>query len=472
MSHLWTAADMVKAMGADMRGEPPIGVTGLSIDSRTIASGEAYFAIKGAAHDGHAFVAAAHTNGAALSVVARDKVGSLEGETGTLLVVEEVLPALEKLGIAARARFTGQTVAITGSVGKTTTKEALRTALAPSGPVHASVSSFNNHWGVPLTLARTPADTAYGVYEIGMNHAGEITPLVGLVRPQIAVITNVAAAHLGAFDSIDGIAHAKAEIFTGLNSSGTAVLNADDPRLPLLTDLAHKAGVKNIVTFGEAEGADTRLERLVEHPACSCVTVDVMGQPMTLKIGTPGRHIVQNVLAVLTVCRLLGADLALAGLALADLGAVKGRGERHELFIGNGTATLIDESYNANPASQRAALAMLGSSEPSGARGRQIAVLGDMLELGEQSKKLHEELAQAVRDNADIAFLAGPDMKALAKALRPHMLVIHAMSAEELGPMVLDELREGDVVMAKASLSLGFAAIVKLLLDKHGQGTA
>jgi UDP-N-acetylmuramoyl-tripeptide--D-alanyl-D-alanine ligase len=472
MSHLWTVADMARAMGANVRGEPPVGVTGLSIDSRTIADGEAYFAIRGDAHDGHAFVAGAHGNRAALSVVAGDKVETLKGETGTLLVVDEVLPALEKLGIAARDRFTGQTVAITGSVGKTTTKEALRTALAPSGTVHASVSSFNNHWGVPLTLARTPADAVFGIYEIGMNHPGEITPLVGFVRPQVAVITNVAAAHLGAFDSVDRIAHAKAEIFNGLDDAGTAVLNADDPRLPLLTDLARKAGVKNIVTFGEADGADTRLQRLVEHPNCSCVTADIMGQPMTLKVGAPGKHIVQNVLAVLTICRLFGADLALAGLALANLGAVKGRGERHELFIGNGTATLIDESYNANPASQRAALKMLGLAEPTAARGRRIAVLGDMLELGDTSKKLHEELASTVRENADMAFLAGEDMAALAAVLRAHMPVIHTATAGELASHLLDEVREGDVIMAKASLSLGFASIVKLLLDKHGQGTA
>lgn len=469
---LWDVTSIAQAMDAEQQGTMPEGVSGLSIDSRTIGAEDAYFAIKGDVHDGHAFVAAAHANGAGLSVVARDQVASLGADAGPLLVVDDVLRALEKLGIAARERMGGKVVAITGSVGKTTTKEALRTALAPSGAVHASVSSFNNHWGVPLTLARTPQDTAFGVYEIGMNHAGEITPLVGFVQPHVAVITNVAAAHLGAFNSIDDIARAKAEIFNGLDATGTAVLNADDPRLPLLRDLALEAGVTNIVTFGEGDGADTRLQRLVEHPNCSCVTADIMGQPITFKIGTPGRHIVQNALAVLTVCRLVGADLAKAGLALADLGAVKGRGERHTLNVGAGTALLIDESYNANPASQRAALAMLGQAEPTMPRGRRIAVLGDMLELGEQSKTLHEDLASTVRDNADIAFLAGAEMKALASVLSAHMPVIHADNAEALGGQLLTELRAGDVIMVKASLSLGFAKIVKLLMDNHGQPTA
>ncbi len=392
--------------------------------------------------------------------------GQLEDWDGPLLIVDDVLVALEDLGRAARARATCPVVAVTGSVGKTTTKEAMRTAFAACGPVHASAASFNNHWGVPLTLARMPRDTAYGIFEIGMNHPGEITPLVGMVQPDVAIITNIAPVHLGAFASVDDIARAKAEIFSGLVPGGTAVLNADDPRFAMLSDWAREAGVANIVTFGEAEGADVRLERIAEKPDCSCIDVDVMGTPMTLRVGTPGRHIVQNVLAVLAAVKLSGADLAQAGLALADLGAVKGRGQRHVLPWNGGNVLLIDESYNANPASIAAALTMLDAA----AEGRRIAVLGDMLELGDESNALHAGLAGDVRATCDVLYLAGDEMRALESQLSGEMPVTLGADADELARLLATELRAGDTVMVKASNSLRFDRIVDYLVARADVG--
>lgn len=462
---LWTIEAIRKAIDAETSGELPAGITGISIDSRTIGAGEAYFAIRGAVHDGHQFVAGAHANGGAVSVVAGDWVSRLEGETGPLLIVEDVLAALEKLGLAARARTRARIVAVTGSVGKTTTKEAMRTALAPSGAVHASDRSFNNHWGVPLTLARMPEDSDFGVFEIGMNHPNEISPLVKMVRPHVAVITNVAAVHLEAFDDVDGIAMAKSEIFDGLEPDGTALLNADDERIALLRDQALLRNIADISTFGEAEDADARIERLVPHASCTCLTADIFGEKIVVKIGAPGRHIAQNVIAALAVVAKLGADLARGGLAMADLRPVKGRGERHLLDIKGGRYVLIDESYNANPTSMRAALTMLGQASVQD-DGRRIAILGDMLELGPSADALHAGLAESVLANGiDALYLAGPHMAALADALKGRVQLTHAGSIDDLIEPVSGELRAGDAVMVKASLGMGFAPLVSYLLE-------
>ncbi|MGI9364751.1 MAG: UDP-N-acetylmuramoylalanyl-D-glutamyl-2,6-diaminopimelate--D-alanyl-D-alanine ligase [Rhizobiaceae bacterium] len=467
---LWTTDDLLRAMEARPVGSMPDGITGISIDTRSIATGEAYFAIKGDVHDGHKFVANAYAGGASLSVISEDWLDRLEGETGPLLVVDDVLAALERLGIAARARTNAQVIAVTGSVGKTTTKEALRVALAPSGEVHAAVASFNNHWGVPLTLARMPQDTRYAVIEIGMNHPGEITPLVKMARPHVAAVMNVAAVHLGAFDSVDGIAKAKAEIFLGLEPEGTALINADDERISLLKSYARDAGVSNIVTFGEADGADVQLKKAILHGSCSCMTATVLGDPMVVKVGAPGRHIVQNVLGVLAACKLLGADLARAGLALADMRPVKGRGQRHNLGEGENRLILIDESYNANPTSMRAALDLLAAT-PTRGNGRHIAVMGDMLELGPTSAQLHEGLADAVAATGiDRVYLAGPEMGALHRVLAERGISTHAESIEALIPAIRADLRGGDVIMAKASLGMGFSRLIDNLLATANSG--
>ncbi len=432
---LWTLEAMADAMGARSQGSMPEGGTGITINTRTLENGDAYFAIKGDVHDGHKFVANAHAAGAALSVVAEGQVEPLEGETGPLLIVEDVLAALERLGIASRTRSKARIIAVTGSVGKTTTKEALRTALAACGSVHASAASYNNHWGVPLTLARMPQEAEYGVFEIGMNHPGEITPLVKMVRPHVAIINNVAAVHLGAFKDVDEIAQAKAEIFDGLETDGTAILNADDERFGLLAESAKSKGVSNIVTFGEAESSDVHIDQLVLHGSCSCLTANVLGTPMVVKVGAPGRHIVQNVLAVLAAVQLVGADLAQAGLALADMAPVKGRGQRHKLQLGDTSILLIDESYNANPTSVRAALALLAAANVK-AQGRHVAVLGDMLELGPTSSELHAGLANAIVENGVTrVFLAGSEMISLRDALSGKAECTHADTIDELIPL-------------------------------------
>ena len=298
-------------------------------------------------------------------------------------------------------------VAVTGSVGKTGTKEALRLTLEPSGKVHASVASFNNHWGVPLTLARMPADTDFGVFEIGMNHAGEITPLVQMVRPHVAIITTVQPVHLEFFDSVEQIAKAKAEIFDGLEPGGIAILNRDNLQFDLLKFLAATKGIATIQTFGETASADSHTENVVSYPAGSSVDASILGQEITYKIGAPGKHHVKNSLAVLTAVADLGADLAKAGLVLDSMRAPKGRGEVSRLPMPNGELNLIDESYNANPASMRAALAVLGEA-PVTRPGRRIAVLGDMRELGPDAERLHADLLRPITDaGIDAVYCAG-----------------------------------------------------------------
>ena len=346
---LWTSDAMASAMHAATNGPLPRDVFGISIDSRTLAPGDAYFAIKGDVHDGHAFVEAALKAGAALAVVEAAQRDTFAADA-PLLIVDDVLDGLRELGRAARARLEGQVIAVTGSVGKTSTKEALRGVLGTQGETHASVASFNNHWGVPLTLARCPASARYAVFEIGMNHAGEIEPLVKMVRPHVAIITTVEPVHLEFFSGIEGIADAKAEIFAGLEPGGAAVLNRDNAMFARLSDNAAKAGVKRIVSFGVDPTAEARLLDVALHADCSAVHANILGHDVTYKLGIPGRHIAMNSLAVLAAAELVGADLALAALALSQVQPAAGRGVRRPLELRHGQATLIDESYNANPA--------------------------------------------------------------------------------------------------------------------------
>ena len=335
--------------------------SGISIDSRTVAPGEAYFAIKGDVHDGHAFVDAALKAGAGLAVVEaaqRDKFAA----DAPLLIVDDVLAGLRDLARASRERLTAQVIAVTGSVGKTSTKEALRNVLAAQGNTHASVASFNNHWGVPLSLARCPADTRFAIFEIGMNHAGEIVPLVKMVRPHVAIITTVEPVHLEFFSGVEAIADAKAEIFEGVEPNGAVVLNRDNAQFARLQKHARKLGIARIVSFGADEKADARLLDLALHPACSALHAQILDHDITYKLAMPGRHMAMNSLAVLAAASLAGADLALAGLALSQAQPAAGRGVRHVLTVSSGEATLIDESYNANPASMAAALNVLGQA--------------------------------------------------------------------------------------------------------------
>ncbi len=473
---LWKSSDMVKAMEGRPVGHLPEGITGISIDSRTLRKGEAFFAIKGDMFDGHDFATAAMAAGAGLLVVTEARLPALGKLQVPMIVVDDVLAALTRLGIASRARSKAQIIAVTGSVGKTTTKEALRHVLSDCGKVHASAASFNNHWGVPLTLARMPEDTDYGVFEIGMNHHNEIRPLVKMVQPHVAVITLIAPAHLGHFANLEEIAVAKAEIFEGVLPGGYALLNRDDKRFKQLETLTVAAGIEHIATFGENARSTYKLRDLVMKTDCSCITVSLGGQEAAVKISAPGRHIVQNMLAVMGAAHLVGADMTKVVLALASLQAEAGRGAQYRLRHGDGTFTLIDESYNANPASMRAALSLLESTEPQGEgieKGRRIAVLGDMLELGKQSSKLHGDLARPIVDaHVNMLFIGGAHMSALKSAMPAEIQVEYRESVDELLPLVVKAVRPGDVVMIKSSKSIGFVKIVNALLKKYAVSEA
>jgi UDP-N-acetylmuramoyl-tripeptide--D-alanyl-D-alanine ligase len=467
----WTLEAMAAAMRASRAGPLPAAVRGLSIDSRSIEPGEAFFAIQGENRDGHDFVAAALERGAALAVVSREKQSAMPSRA-PLLVVSDVLAALRDLASGARRRSRARIVAVTGSVGKTGTKDALRLVLATEGETHASAASYNNHWGVPLSLARLPETARFAVFEIGMNHAGEITPLTRLIRPHVAVITAVEPVHLEFFGSVEAIADAKAEIFLGLEPDGAAVINRDSSLFERLERAAQAAGAARIVSFGEHPASDARLLNVSLRAEGSSVHANILGSDVVYKVGAPGRHLVLNSLAVLAASALVGADLALSALALAALEPPSGRGQRVELQAPSGAAILIDESYNANPASMRAALALLGQT-PVGRRGRRIAVLGDMLELGERSPAFHRELVESIVSNhVDVVFCAGPLMRELWERLPPERRGGYAESSAALEAEVLATLRGGDVIMVKGSLGSRMGPIVKALVRRFRQQEA
>ncbi|HZU90069.1 MAG TPA: UDP-N-acetylmuramoyl-tripeptide--D-alanyl-D-alanine ligase, partial [Stellaceae bacterium] len=356
---LWTAASAAAATGGRAVGD--WSATGVAIDSRTAAPGDLFVALRGPRHDGHDFVRAAFARGAAAAVVAHDFADL--PQDAPLLRVADTLAALGALAAAARRRSRARIVAVTGSVGKTGTKEALRLALSVCGPTAASAGSLNNHWGVPLSLARLPAEAAYGVFELGMNHAGEIAALTRLVRPHVAVVTTVEPAHLGFFPSVEAIADAKAEIFEGLEPGGIAVLYRDNPYYERLAAAARRCGAA-VLSFGAAADAAVRLAECALRPDGSTVAATLAGAPLRYELQVPGRHWVTNSLAVLAAAHAVGADAARAASALARLEAPTGRGRRHDLVWQDGRLTLFDESYNASPASMRAAFAVIGAAEP------------------------------------------------------------------------------------------------------------
>ncbi len=445
---LWSEAELTAALG------PPsvrlsARVDSVSIDSRTLRPGDLFFAIKGETHDGHDHVARAFEAGAAAAVIARPRGRGLAAHEATF-AVEDTLRALERLGRAARARSPARVVAVTGSVGKTSAKEMLRVALSPSGPTHASAASYNNHWGVPLTLARLPAEARFAAVEIGMNHAGEITPLVAMARPHVALVTTIAPVHIEHLGSIEAIADAKAEIFSGLEANGVAILDRDAPQFSRLERAARARGAR-VSSFGAGAACDARLIEAAERDGETRVRARVLGRELDFALGAPGAHMAQNALGVLLAVDALGADLGRAAAALAEFAPPRGRGERFTLPSPSGPFTVIDESYNANPASMRAALALLGAARP-GAGGRRIAVIGDMLELGPDGAEMHAALADALGDcRIDLVFAAGPLTRALFDAAPAPMRAAWAeRSRDILGPLA-DALRGGDVVMVKGS---------------------
>lgn len=459
---LWTSADAALATDGEVKSE--WSAVGVSIDTRTLDLGDLFVALVGDNSDGHAHVKEALAKGAAAAMASVPCEGvSDEG----LLIVENTLSGLQALGRAARARTNAKIVAVTGSVGKTSTKDALRSILEAQGRTHGSVASYNNHWGVPLTLARMPADTEWGIFEIGMNHAHEIAPLSQMVQPDVAIVTTVEPVHLANFDSVEGIADAKAEIFDGLKPGGTAVLNADNPHYDRLKSRALAAGAGKVIAFGKSDTSDARLEKVALHASCSCVSASICGEAITYKLGIPGEHHVMNSLAILAAIHALGADLALAAMTLATLGAPKGRGERQIVHATDRQFVVVDESYNANPASMRAAIATLGAAEVKGS-GRRIAVLGDMLELGEDEVSMHRGLAGPLANaGIDQVYACGPLMKNLYEDLPAECRAGYADGSEALFDQVASQLGDGDVVMIKGSLGSRMGLIVDGLLALH-----
>ena len=464
MPVLWTSTEAAAATGG--RADGTWAATGVSIDSRTVAAGDLFVAIKGPSHDGHAFVGDAFAAGAVAAIVSGSADAFRDADSNTLLRVGDTMTALEDLARAARARSAARIAGVTGSVGKTGTKEALKLALAAdagAGGVIATAGNLNNHWGLPLSVARLPAAATYAVFEMGMNHPGEITPLSRICRPHVAIITTIADTHSEFFASLEQIADAKAEIFEGLEPDGVAVLNRDNEMFPRLAADARERGHR-VVSFGAATDADWRMAEFRTRGAVSDITAAVGSRTIRYTLGVPGRHLALNSLAVLAAAEALGADVERAAAGLADMRGLAGRGKRHRVEFEGGTFHLIDESYNASPASMRAAIEVLGGAKPEG-KGRRVAVLGDMLELGPQAEKLHRSLARPLADaGVDLVFTAGQYMSALWEALPQAMRGGHACTSEKLVPLVTAAVRSGDVVTVKGSLGSRTRQIVDALL--------
>jgi UDP-N-acetylmuramoyl-tripeptide--D-alanyl-D-alanine ligase len=455
---LWTAHAIAAAVGGAAHGE--FAVDGVTFDSREVTAGDLFIALQGEATDGHRFIDGALARGAAGLLVS-------EPASAPHVLVADTMAALNALGSAARDRSGAVRIGVTGSVGKTGVKEALKATLGRFAPgaVHASVKSYNNHTGVPLSLARMPAASRFGVFEMGMNHAGELTALTALVQPQIAVVTWVASAHREFFATEADIARAKAEIFSGLPAGGTAIIPHDNIHADVLAAGARAAGA-NIVRFGQNDGADVWAEQVKLHPDCSCVTARIGKDRLTFRIGMAGKHWVNNALAVLAAVQAAGGDLALAGLALAEFNDLAGRGRRLRVPAGGGQAVVIDEAYNANPASMAASLAVLGAIVPA-RHGRRLALLGAMKELGELSAEFHAGIApHLIEAGVAIAVLVGPEMQPLAKALGRQLDVRHVSSAEAAQAELQGVLAADDVLLVKGSNSVGLGRIVTALAEE------
>jgi UDP-N-acetylmuramoyl-tripeptide--D-alanyl-D-alanine ligase len=448
---LWTSAEIEAATGG--RASAPFEATGITFDSREVAPGWLFVAMPGTVADGHDFVAGAFAAGASGALVSRPV-------EGPHILVPDVAEALTALAVAARARMSGKVLGVTGSVGKTSTKEALAAALERRhrGQVHRSLKSYNNHTGVPLSLARMPRDSLFGVFEMGMNNPGEIRALTALVRPHVALITALAPAHIENLGSMEAIADAKAEIADGLEPGGVAIVLNDTPYRDRLVETVGRHAAR-VITFGSGDADVIAVHAVRANNGGSLVTARLVESQLTYTIAQPGAHWVSNSLAVLAAAEAVGADLAAAGLALGDMGGLKGRGERHQVPVDGGQALLIDESYNANPASMAATLRNL-AAETGG--GRRIAVLGTMLELGEHSDSEHAGLASHVLDNkVDELILVGEATRPLEQAVAGRVPVRRVGDAAAATEALLGTLRPGDAVLVKASNGVGLAKLVE-----------
>ncbi|WP_298261497.1 UDP-N-acetylmuramoyl-tripeptide--D-alanyl-D-alanine ligase [uncultured Litoreibacter sp.] len=464
---LWTSDEAVAATG----GTSAVSwtATGVSIDTRTLEAGDMFVALK-AERDGHDFVAQALEKGAGCALVS--KIPDGVPKDAPLLLVEDVLAGLEALGRAARSRTHAQVIGVTGSVGKTSTKEMLRTALTGQGAIHAAEKSYNNHWGVPLTLARMPRDTDFAVIEIGMNHPGEIAPLAKMACPNVAIITIVAPAHLEAFVSVEDIAREKAAIFEGLEQGGTAIINADLATTQLLLSKAPS----NCETFGQSEAADWQLLEATSGDASTVCRASHAGTALVFKLGALGRHFAMNGLACLAAAHAAGADLGRAAVELSNWAPPSGRGQRKFIHLDaqmpEQGIDLFDDAYNANPASVGAALDVLASATRPSAAGRRVAILGDMKELGETEADLHASFAtHQAMEHIDQVHCVGPLMKHLYDSLPASKQGLWAQTSAELAESPLALVRAGDVVMAKGSLSMKMALIVDAIKNL-GQSVA
>lgn len=458
MKDLWNSRNIDEIV--EGASSEPWTCSGISIDSRTIEKGDLFVALNGNNGNGHAFLQEAARKGASALLVS-EKVE----ETVPIIRVVDTLKALEKLGIAARDRSDALRIAVTGSVGKTSTKDALKTVFKDQGPTHGSASSYNNQWGVPLTLARMPQTTQFAIFEVGMNHSGEIRPLSHMVQPHIVIITTVVEAHTEFFESTEKIAHAKAEIFEGMSKGGLVILNQDNPYFELLATKAQGFGLE-VYGFGQSEKANFRLLSWEGSTDKSKVVAEIGGKEFSYVLPLPGMHWIFNSLAILGVAHLAKADIEKVIVSLSHIEAPQGRGSRHD-----GPFTVIDESYNANPTSMRAALAVLGQAE----KGRKIAVIGDMREMGEKARDYHEDLLQPLLENKiDLVFCCGPLMAHLYERLPNEMRGGYAKTSLELIPSVLNALKIGDIISVKASLGTRVKPIVDALLEEQktmGEGS-
>lgn len=469
---LWTAKEAAEATGGEARGD--WAVTGVSIDTRTIETGDLFVALK-AARDGHDFVAQALEQGAGAALVSHIPDGV--AEDAPLLIVEDVLSALEDMGRAARARTKARVVAVTGSVGKTSTKEMLRTVLQRQGKTHAAEASYNNHWGVPLTLARMPVDTEFAVIEIGMSNPGEIEPLARMARPHVALVTTVAPAHLEAFDDLDGIAREKGAIFKGLEPGGVAIVNADLDNTQILRDAAKGFETQS---FSARRSDDHHLVHVVLSPDATICKAKVAGQEQLLKIASVGRHFAMNALAVLVATRALGGDETLAARDISHWLPPSGRGTHEDILLDAPeglTLTLIDDAFNANPTSMAASLEVLAAAQPVDGvgtihKGRRMAILGDMLELGPDEAALHAQIADLpFVAKVDIIHCSGPLMKSLWERLPGDKQGIYTETADQMAARVHTLIDAGDVVLVKGSKgSLVSKAVDAIRKMSHSQG--
>ena len=454
MSALWTSAEIAEATGGT--ASAPFEVTGVTFDSREVGPGDLFVAMPGTVHDGHTFVEAAFAAGAAAAIVSQPV-------DGPHVLVGDTFEALRALGRAARERSSATILGVTGSVGKTSTKEALFAALDRNRPgrVHRSVKSYNNHTGVPLSLARMPREAEFAVLEMGMNNAGEIAALTALIRPHLALITAIAPAHIENLGSEEAIADAKAEIFAGLEPDGIAIVPNDTPHRDRLVKAARRHADR-IITFGSGDADVHAIHAVSAEGGGSLISAGLLERELTFTISQRGEHWVSNALAVLAAVEAVGEDVAVAGLALADLGGLKGRGERHVIHVAGGEVLLLDESYNANPASMAATLKSLGAEKDV---ARRIAVLGPMRELGEHSDALHAGLAPAVLDaHVEELILIGDEMRPLAEQVVGKLSLDLVASVEEATELLKRSLRPGDAVLVKASNSVGLAKLVERMV--------